>query len=85
MIGTPEGALQGVQALRITIEAHERAEYTRHYTTTSGSGKSRKTNHHTQRHKMHKEWMSISKDVIQPMNGIISNGIHDLGFSFVTP
>jgi hypothetical protein len=33
MIGSKSGQLTGVQALKISVEGHERAEYTRHYTT----------------------------------------------------
>jgi len=85
MIGSATGQLEGVAGISIHIEGDERAEYTRHWTTTSGSGKNRRTKHHSERRKMSMNLFQIRQTVCQPLNGIVANGIHDLTFSFTLP
>lgn len=86
-VDSPQGGVRTGEygGLSIKIEGNERAEYTRHYTRSHGSGKNRRTTHHTQRMHMHREIFCFDAGDLNPANGYFPNGLHEATICFDLP
>lgn len=86
-VDSPQGGIKTGEygGLTVEISGDERAEWTRHYTRSHGSGKNRRTTHHQERHHMHREVFSFDAGELNPANGFFPNGLHEATICFDLP